>query len=237
MFFRHRYSSFATGSIATGSFSDLDCENKRKTGIETAKAIATTGARVFCTARDLKKGESALANILEPGRVELIKMDLNSLDSVRDAAKDVMSKTQTVNIIINNAGIIATPSLAKTADGFGSQFGTNHLAHFLLFQLLKPTVLASSMSSMHSRVVDLPSSGHRAGPVRIGDYNFERGNYSPWAAYGNSKTANIYMANEIERRYGSKGLHGLSVMPGGIRTSLQEHVPDAVKASWDVDAR
>ncbi|KAL8966463.1 MAG: hypothetical protein Q9183_003363, partial [Haloplaca sp. 2 TL-2023] len=162
-------------------------------------------------------------------------MDLNSLESVRAAAKEVLSKTQTLNIVINNAGIMATPSLVKTADGFESQLGTNHLAHFLLFQLLKPALLSSSTSSMNSRIINLSSSGHRAGPVQIGNYNFENGNYSPWAAYGSSKTANIYMANEIERRYGAKGLHGLSVMPGGIRTGLQEHVPDSVKASWDTD--
>ena len=195
--------------------------------------MASTGARVFATARNITKGESALADILQPGRVELVKMDLDSLESVREAAKEVLSKTQTLNIVINNAGIMATPSLVKTADGFESQLGTNHLAHFLLFQLLKPTLLSSSTPSMNSRVINLSSSGHRAGPVQIGNYNFEKGDYSPWAAYGSSKTANIYMANEIERRYGSKGLHGLSVMPGGIRTGLQEHVPDSVKASWD----
>lgn len=204
-------------------------------GIETAKAIAATGAKVFCTVRDVNKGEAALADILKPGRVELVKMDLNSLDSVRTAAKEVLSKTQTLNILINNAGIMAVPNIVKTADGFESQFGTNHLAHFLLFQLLKPILLASSTPQMNSRVVCLSSSGHRAGPVQMGNYNYEKGDYSPWTAYGSSKTANIYMANEIERRYGSKGLHGLSVMPGGIRTGLQEHVPDAVKESWDYD--
>ncbi|KAL8746191.1 MAG: hypothetical protein Q9184_007779 [Pyrenodesmia sp. 2 TL-2023] len=162
-------------------------------------------------------------------------MDLNSLDSVRAAARDVLSKTKTLNILINNAGIMAVPKLEKTVDGFESQFGTNHLAHFLLFKLLKPTLLDSSTPEMNSRVVSLSSSGHRAGPVQIGNYNFERGNYNPWAAYGSSKTANLYLANEIERRYGSKGLHGLSVMPGGIRTGLQEHVPNSVKKSWDYD--
>ena len=197
--------------------------------------MAATGAKLFCTVRDMKKGEAALADILKPGRVELVKMDLNSLDSVREAAREVLAQTQTLNILINNAGIMAVPNLVKTADGFESQFGTNHLAHFLLFELLKPTLLASSTPDMQSRVICLSSSGHRAGPVQIGDYNFEKGKYSPWAAYGSSKTASIYMANEIERRYGSKGLHGLSVMPGGIRTGLQEHVPDAVKASWDED--
>ncbi|KAI4181665.1 MAG: hypothetical protein L6R41_006481 [Letrouitia leprolyta] len=206
-------------------------------GIETAKAISLTGAKVFCTVRDVKKGEAALAGTLIPGRVELVKMDLNSLKSVRDAAKEVLSKTQTLNILINNAGIMAVPNLVKTLDGFETQFGTNHLAHFLLFELLKPTLLASSTPEMNSRVICLSSSGHRAGPVLIGNYNFENGGYSPWAAYGSSKTANIYMANEIERRYGAQGLHGLSVMPGGIMTGLQEHVSDAVKASWDEDLK
>ncbi|KAL8851645.1 MAG: hypothetical protein Q9221_003482 [Calogaya cf. arnoldii] len=204
-------------------------------GIETARAIAATGAKVFCTVRDNKKGESALADVLKSGKVVLVHMDLNSLDSVRSAAKSVLSQTSALNILINNAGIMATPTLIKTADGFESQFGTNHLAHFLLFELLKPTLLASSTPQFNSRVINLSSSGHRAGPVQIGNYNFENGSYSPWAAYGSSKTANIYMANEIERRYGTKGLHGLSLMPGGIRTGLQGHVPDAVKVSWDVD--
>lgn len=204
-------------------------------GIETARVTAATGARVFCTVRDMQKGESALADILKPGQVVLVKMDLNSLDSVRSAARSVLSQTQTLNILINNAGIMATPNLVKTADGFESQFGTNHLAHFLLFQLLKPTLLASSTPEFGSRVINLASSGHRVCGVQIGNYNFEKGDYSAWTAYGSSKTANIYMVNEIERRYGSQGLHGLSVMPGGIRTGLQGHVPDSVKASWDDD--
>ncbi|KAL8937025.1 MAG: hypothetical protein Q9216_004631 [Gyalolechia sp. 2 TL-2023] len=204
-------------------------------GIDTAKAMATTGAKVLCTVRDTGKGEAALADILQPGRVEMVKMDLNSLESVRNAAKEVLSKTQTLNILINNAGIMAVPNLVKTLDGFESQFGTNHLAHFLLFELLRPTLLASSTPEMNSRVICLSSSGHRAGPSQIGNYNFEKGGYSPGAAYGSSKTANIYMANEIERRYGGQGLHGLSLMPGGIMTGLQNHVPDAVKAQWDLD--
>ncbi|KAL9036767.1 MAG: hypothetical protein Q9180_004105 [Flavoplaca navasiana] len=204
-------------------------------GIETARAIAATGAKVFCTVRHIKKGESALADILKPDHVVLVNMDLNSLDSVRSAARSVLSQTSTLNILINNAGIMATPTLVKTADGFESQFGTNHLAHFLLFELLKPTLLASSTPDFNSRVINLSSSGHRAGPVQIGNYNFDNGRYNAWAAYGSSKTANIYMANEIERRYGGQGLHGLSVMPGGIRTGLQGHVPDSVKATWDTD--
>ena len=127
---------------------------------------------------------------------------------------------------------MAVPNLVKTADGFESQFGTNHLAHFLLFQLLKPTLLASASPTFASRVVCYSSSGHRAGGIQAPNYNFERGGYSSFAAYGQSKTANLYMANEIERRYGSKGLHGLSLHPGGIATGLQKHMPAAVKESW-----
>ena len=203
-------------------------------GIETARALNATGAKLFLGVRDVAKGQAALSDILEPGRVELLKMDLNSLDSVRAAAAEFLERSKTLNILINNAGIMATPK-GKTADGFELQFGTCHLAHFLLFQLLKPTLLASSTPSFNSRVVALSSSGHRIAGVRLDDYNFEKGEYSPWVAYGQAKTSNIYFANELDRRYGSKGLHGLSVMPGGIMTGLQTHVPEAMKESWTKD--
>ena len=200
-------------------------------GIETARALSATGAKLFLGVRDLAKGESALVGILEPERVELVKMDLNSLESIRRAAQIILDKTQTLNILINNAGIMATPR-GTTADGFESQFGTNHLAHFLLFQLLKPTLLASSTPAFHSRVVALSSSGHRGSGVQFDDYGFEKTEYTPWAGYSQSKMANIYMANEIERRYGPRGLHGLSLHPGGIMTGLQKHIPESTKAGW-----
>lgn len=198
-------------------------------GIETAKALNSTGAKLFLGVRDTAKGQAALSDVLKPGRVELLKMDLNSLDSVRSAAENFKKKSKTLNILINNAGVMAPPE-GKTADGFETQFGTNHLAHFLLFQLLKPTLLASATPTFNSRVVCLTSSGHRGAGIQFDNYNFEKGDHSPWTAYGQSKTANIYMANEIERRYGAKGLHGLSVMPGGIMTGLQVHVKDQIAA-------
>ena len=203
-------------------------------GIETARALHATGAKLFLGVRDISKGQSALSDILKPGRVELLKMDLNSLDSVRAAAAEFLKKSDTLNLLINNAGIMATPE-GKTADGFESQFGTCHLAHFLLFQLLKPDLIASSSSSFNSRVIILSSSGHRTAGVRFDDYNFEKDDYSPWVAYGQAKTSNIYMANEIDRRYGTRGLHALSIMPGGIMTRLQTHVPESIKALWDSD--
>ena len=201
-------------------------------GIETAKALNATGAKLFLGVRDTAKGQAALSGILKPGHVELLNMDLTSLDSVRSAAEEIKSKTKILNILINNAGVMATPE-GKTVDGFETQFGTNHLSHFLLFQLLKSTLLSSSTPTFNSRVVCVSSSGHRAGGIQFDNYNFEKGDYSPWAAYGQSKTANIYMANEIERRYGAKGLHGLSLMPGGIETGLQVHVQEQLAASME----
>jgi len=200
-------------------------------GVETGRAFAATGGTVYLTVRDLKKGETACKAFLEPGRVELIEMDNNSLSSVRQAAKTFLSKSNKLNILVNNAGIMASPE-AKTEDGFESQFGVNHLAHFLFFNLLKDTLLASSSSEFHSRVVNVSSSGHNAGEVQFDNYGFEKGNYTPWVGYGQSKTANIYMANEIENRYGSRGLHGFSLHPGGIWTGLQKFVPEDVMATW-----
>ena len=127
---------------------------------------------------------------------------------------------------------MATPQ-GKTKDGFETQFGTNHIGHFYLFQLLKPTLLASSTPDFTSRVVSVSSFGHRGGPIRFHDYNFEKEAYNPWVSYGQAKTANIYFANEIERRYGSKGLHATSLHPGGISTGLQVHVSSDMQAGWD----
>lgn len=200
-------------------------------GVETGRAFAATGGKVFLTVRDMNKGEEACKSFLEPGRVELLEMDNNSLDSVRSAAKTFLSKSNKLNVLVNNAGIMACPE-SKTADGFESQFGVCHLAHFLFFNLLKDTMLASSTPEFNSRVVNVSSSGHARGEVQFDNYEFQKGNYSPWAGYGQAKTANIYMANEIENRYGSKGLHGLSLMPGGIWTGLQKHVPAEMMEQW-----
>jgi NAD(P)-dependent dehydrogenase (short-subunit alcohol dehydrogenase family) len=194
-------------------------------GIETARALKATGAHVFCTARNLEKGRSALSSLLEPGKLDLLHLDLNSLASVRAFAPVFLAASNNqLNILINNAGVMATPE-GTTEDGFETQFGTNHLAHFLLFQLLKPALLAASTPELHSRVVVLSSLGHRSAPIDFDNVMLTGGAYDPWRAYAHSKTANIYMANEIERRYGAEGLHAVSLHPGGIWTGLQVHVP------------
>lgn len=200
-------------------------------GIETARALKATGARLFLTARNLSKAREALGDILEPGKVDLLLLDLNSLASVRKFADEFLTASNNkLNILINNAGVMATPE-GTTEDGFETQFGTNHLAHFLLFQLVKPTLLASSRPDFQSRVVSVSSLGHRYFPPKM-DNLMLKGEYDSNHAYAHSKTANIYFANEIERRYGGQGLHALSLHPGVIWTGLHVHVPAEALDAW-----
>ncbi|GAM82725.1 hypothetical protein ANO11243_007110 [Dothideomycetidae sp. 11243] len=200
-------------------------------GIETARALFATGATLFVTGRDPERVKSALPDIFESDRVHFLRLDLNTLDSVRSCASEFLMMSRTLNVLINNAGVMHTPE-GRTMDGFETQFGTNHLAHFLLFNLLTPTLLSSSMSDFASRVVNLSSSGHRIAGIQFDDLNFEKQPYNGWLAYGQSKTANIYMANEIERRYGEKRLHAISVHPGSILSGLQKTVPDEMRQQW-----
>ena len=168
--------------------------------------------------------------------MEILECDLSSLESVRAAAKDFLARSGgKLNILINNAGVMAIAKQTLTVDGHEMQFGTNHLGHFLLFQLLKPAMVASSTPEFHSRVVNLSSVGHRATGVHFENYKLN-GEYGPWVAYGQAKTANIYMANYIERHYSHQGLHGLAVHPGGIWTPLQRHLEQSYVDGWKEDA-
>ncbi|KAF9773237.1 hypothetical protein IL306_008992 [Fusarium sp. DS 682] len=196
-------------------------------GIETVRALTATGAKLFLTARNLIKAKEALSDIFDPSRMELVEMDQTSLQSVRAAAKSILAKTDKVNILVNNAGIMAIQNLQFTKEGHELQLGTNHLSHFLFFELLRPALLAGVTPEFHSRVVVVSSAAHLMSGINDSDnYNFQKGGYTPWGAYGQSKTANIYMANEIERRYGSQGLHALSLHPGLIETGLMRHIPE-----------
>lgn len=199
-------------------------------GIETAKALSTTGATLYLTARDLNKARNALGSFSEQSNIHLLELDLESFASVRKCAAEFLSKSSTLNILINNAGVMFPPE-GRTADGFEIQFGTNYLAHFLLFQLLKDTLIASASAEMCSRVIMVSSSGHRASEVQFDDYNFEKG-YDAWKAYGQSKTAMIWAANEIDARYGASGLHAYSLHPGGITSGLQKYVTGELAKNW-----
>ena len=195
-------------------------------GLETARALSLTGATLFLTARNVNLAETALAGVVEAGRVSLVEMDNNSFASIRTAAGTILKKSNNkVNILVNNAGVMGVQDLKLTEDGQEVHFATNYLSEFLLFQLLKPALLTSATRDFHSRVVNVSSSAHRAGSLPDSDnYNFEKGGYSHEAAYANSKVACTYLAYEIDRRYGSKGLHATSVHPGGISTNISRHV-------------
>ena len=195
-------------------------------GIETARALYHTGAHVFLAARDTAKTEQLKRDIetdglAGKGKIDLLALDLLSLDSVRQCAADFLSKSKQLNVLICNAGVMAVPE-SKTKEGFETTFGVNHLAHFLLFQLLKAALLSSSTPSFNSRVVVLSSNGHTRSPIPFDDLDSQKGGgYDKWRAYAISKTANVYMALEIDRRFGNRGLHATAVHPGAVlQTSL-----------------
>ncbi|KAF1808387.1 putative short-chain dehydrogenase [Eremomyces bilateralis CBS 781.70] len=209
-------------------------------GIETARALHSTGADVYITGRNVTSLEKTAADIISKtkgtGKLEILHLDLNSLASVRSAAEGFLSKESRLNVLVCNAGIMAAPE-GRTVDGFETQFGVNHLGHFLLVQLLLPALKAGSKASPNrtSRVVAVSSIGHRAGSIRFDDYNFEKDGYNTWVAYGQAKTANIWMANYIDRVYGADTeapIHAYSLHPGGIYTNLQQHVDEATKEKW-----
>ncbi|KAI5212549.1 hypothetical protein AUEXF2481DRAFT_40497 [Aureobasidium subglaciale EXF-2481] len=204
-------------------------------GVQTARAIYLTGAKIYITVRNEQKGQKAIEAITkdapEGQAVEVVYMDLGDLNSVCAAAKDFVRRSTTLNILINNAGVMNAPK-GKTVSGFETHMGANHFGHFLFFQLLKPLLLSSSTHTQTSRVVTLSSYGHTLSPIRFDDMAFEKSEYDPWVAYGQSKTANIYMANSIDRLYGSQGLHAISVHPGVIfDTELMRHTNDDTLAS------
>ncbi|KAK2015920.1 short chain dehydrogenase [Colletotrichum eremochloae] len=199
-------------------------------GLETARAVHATGATLFLTARDANKAQQAIDGVRNgPGPksdapIHTIELRLDSLASVRSAAADFLSRSSKLNVLILNAGVAITPE-GRTEDGFETQFGTNHLGHFLLFQLLKPALLASSTSQFQSRVISVSSKAHYRSNICLDDINFEKETYDPWIAYARSKTANIFFAKELEKRYGSQGLHALSLHPGVIATNLLQYAP------------
>lgn len=141
-------------------------------------------------------------------------------------------QSSVLHVLVNNGGVMMTPEEMRTEDGFEMQFGTNHLGHFLLFALLRRVMGRSVEVGLHCRVVGVTSSAHRGAVLPFDDMSrvgFDQdGRYNGRLAYGQSKLANVYMMNEIERRYGRQGIHGLSVHPGGIFTGLQKYVDEVV---------
>jgi len=183
-------------------------------GVETARTLAAHGAHVVGTARDLAKARTATEGIAD---LELVEMDLASLASVRSAADALVADGKPFDLAVLNAGVMALPE-GKTKDGFETQFGTNHLGHFVFANRITPLLKPGA------RVVALSSLAHRFSDVNIDDPNFERTPYDEWSAYGRSKTANVLFAVEFDRRHRDRGVRATAVHPGGIKTELTRYL-------------
>jgi len=231
--------SFGATSTTDDVLADVDLRGKRVLvtgvsaglGVETARALAAHGAQVVGAARDLAKAERATAQVradaANGGSLELTELDLANLISVRACADALVANGRPFDLVIANAGVMATP-FGKTADGFETQFGTNHLGHFVLVNRI------ASLIKDSGRLVNLSSAGHRFSDVNLEDPNFETTPYTEFGAYGRSKTANILFAVEFDRRHKGRGVRATAVHPGGIETELSRHMgADQIQALVD----
>jgi NAD(P)-dependent dehydrogenase (short-subunit alcohol dehydrogenase family) len=196
-------------------------------GLITARELARAGAHVVLTARNMEKGEAALREIAEQvpdGRVDLAELDLASLDSVRTFAERFRGEHESLDLLVNNGGVMACPR-RTTADGFELQFGTNHLGHFALTGLL----LGAMEGREDARVVTVTSTAHRMGRIDFEDLHGER-RYRRWRAYGQSKLANLMFALELDRRLRAAGsaIKSLAAHPGYAATNLQSAAAPAL---------
>jgi NAD(P)-dependent dehydrogenase (short-subunit alcohol dehydrogenase family) len=191
-------------------------------GVETARSLAAHGAQVVGTARDLTKADGATTQVRKDaathgGSFELVSLDLANLNGVRACADGLLAKGEPFDVVIANAGVMATP-FGHTANGFETQFGTNHLGHFVLVNRI------ASLIRDGGRLINLSSSGHRYANVDLDDPNFERTPYEPFVAYGRSKTANILFAVAFDERHRDRGVRAAAVHPGGIQTELGRYL-------------
>ncbi|MGC2764634.1 MAG: SDR family NAD(P)-dependent oxidoreductase [Candidatus Acidiferrum sp.] len=212
-----------------GNLNNRRCFVRHKTARQTdphygrfSRARRGDRALVVGAARDLAKAKAATAQVAKDaaangGGVELVALDLASLKSVRACADQLLAKGEPFDAIVANAGVMATP-FGHTADGFETQFGTNHLGHFVLANRIAPLLRAGG------RLINLSSAGHRFSNVDLEDPNFERTPYEPFVAYGRSKTANILFSVAFDQRHRKRGVRAAAVHPGVIETELARHV-------------
>ena len=195
-------------------------------GLRSAEALAAAGARVLLACRNAEKAAAALESVkagATGAAPEVVALDLADLDSVEACAADVAGRIESLDVLMNNAGVMALP-LRRTAQGFEMQFGTNHLGHFALTGRLLPTLLRAAAP----RVVVVSSQAHRMGKMRWDDLNWERSRYSKWLAYGQTKLANLLFAGELQRRATTAGtaLTVASAHPGYASTHLSAAGPE-----------
>lgn len=199
--------------IVTGGYSGI--------GLEAVRALAGAGARVTVPARRVEAAEDALAAV--SGDIEIASMDLADLASVRKFTAEYDQTGRALDILINNAGIMACP-LSRVGPGWESQFGINHLGHMAMSLALAPALERALESSGTARLVALSSIGHARSDVHWDDPHFNEHEYQKWEAYGQAKTANALFALGVDRRGRDIGIRAFSVHPGGIFTPLQRHL-------------
>ncbi|WP_166904418.1 SDR family NAD(P)-dependent oxidoreductase [Mycobacterium sp. DL440] len=213
--------------VITGATSGL--------GRESARALASAGAHVVLASRNA----DALSNIRDRILTEMpaahlsgVVIDLASLTSVRQAAPQIAEVAPVIDVLMNNAGVMFTP-FGRTQDGFETQFGTNHLGHFALTNLLRPQFVEGT------RIVNLSSEGHRLDDVDLDDPNWERRDYDKFAAYGAAKTANILHAVALDQRLRGRGIRAFAVHPGMVATNLARHMSreDVIAVSGQTRSR
>ncbi|SHM20805.1 SDR family NAD(P)-dependent oxidoreductase [Actinacidiphila paucisporea] len=207
-----------TGKLAlvTGGYSGI--------GLETTRALAKAGAHVVVPARRPETAADALAGI---EGVEVDRLDLADLDSVRDFADRFLATGRDIDIVINSAAVMACPE-TRVGPGWEAQFATNHLGHYALVNRLWPAIERGG-----ARVVAVSSGGHHNSPIRWDDLQFEHG-YDKWEAYGQAKTANVLFARQLDALARDRGVRAFALHPGGILTPLQRHLPKAemVERGW-----
>jgi NAD(P)-dependent dehydrogenase (short-subunit alcohol dehydrogenase family) len=222
--------SFGATSTTDDVLSGVNLKDKRilvtgvsaGIGVETARSLAAHGAHVVGAARDLNKAKAATEQVRKDaaansGSFELVELDLANLKSVRACADRLLAKEEAFDVVIANAGVMAT-AFGHTADGFETQFGTNHLGHFVLVNRIAALIRTGG------RLINLSSAGHRRSNVDLEDPNFERTPYEPFVAYGRSKTANILFAVAFDQRHRERGVRAAAVHPGVIETELIRHM-------------
>ncbi len=202
-------------AIITGGYAGV--------GLETTRVLTGAGATVIVPARTPDKARAALAGL---ERVELEALDLADPKSIAEFAARFMASKRALPLLINNAGIMATP-LERDARGFESQLATNHIGHFQLTLQLWPALV----QARGARVIELTSAGHRRAGFDFEDPQFERREYDKWVAYGQSKTANALFARALDRRGEAHGVRAFSVHPGAIATDLMRHMPEEEKTA------
>jgi NAD(P)-dependent dehydrogenase (short-subunit alcohol dehydrogenase family) len=207
-------------AVVTGGYSGV--------GIETTRALVGAGATVVVPAR---RPDYAREQLAGTDNVEVGDLQLDDLDSVRAFAERILDSGRKIDLLINNAGVMASP-LFRVGPGWEGQFATNHLGHYVLTNLLWPAIARDG----GGRVIELTSAAHRISGIRWDDVQFERDPYDKWQAYGQSKTANSLFAVQLDQLGQDQGVRAFAVHPGGIMTPLQRHLShEEMQASGWID--